>query len=436
MSEIDRVLLAKFLGGTGARPSTGARLGGACRDLGIWSDRTIDGCPTVRDGTGFGTWRERDYQRIRRRRVPRPRDTRILYTRATTTTVSVSVGLPHARQYKYTMASLMRGSVPGAEGSASQLSQLAGMLQKGVPRAVIEAKCNQQGISMQDVDDEINKLSEASEQGGADGGSGGGGGGGGEGTGADGGADGDALVPPERLELFAVLCQRSQSTGYGFPTTANRLSNLCTSPAMKDAAVRHAETTRPLLPASAAQLCEDFLAMKREHGSEVEKRLYSELTHTDLLDRLITKRPLVFYTSADNYLLKSGTAASHHTANQQPPRTAPHRPALPHTASHRPALPHTASHRLAPPRTPSRAFKRPERRRPRRVGRRGLGCGGSGAAPGGCHVIRRALHLCPHGCQHANPFHQQRKPRQHGRADAAGAGEVRAHRRVHWTGAT
>jgi hypothetical protein len=197
---------------------------------------------------------------------------------------------------RYTMASLIRGA-PGALASASQL---AGMLQKGVPRPSIMARANQQGIPMQAVDDELKKLR------GADGGSGGGGEGG---TSADDDGSG-AVVSPERLELFSALCQRSQSTGYDFPTTDNRLSNLCTTSAMKDAAVRHAETTRPLLPASAAQLCEDFLEMKREHGSDVEQKVYSELTLTGFMDRLLTKRPLVFYTSADNYLLKSGQSGA------------------------------------------------------------------------------------------------------------------------------
>jgi len=110
---------------------------------------------------------------------------------------------------------------------------------------------------------------------------------------------------------FEVLCERSQNTGYQFPTDANRLRRLCATTEMQLEAASHSEATRPLLPASGVLLCEEFLAMKQEHGSEVERALYSEMTLVEFFDRLVTKRPLVFYTSADRFLLKNNRSGAY-----------------------------------------------------------------------------------------------------------------------------
>jgi len=214
------------------------------------------------------------------------------------------------------MASLIQ-AVPKPNPAA--VTKLARMLEMGVPRASIMARAAQEGVDMAIVDGEAARLLDIKlgGDGGAGGGAGPSGAAGSTGSGAvaasaggGGNGGGGGVVPPERLELFARLCQRSASAGYQIPTTANRLANVCVTDTMKDAAVRHAETTRPLLPAKAARLCQEFLEVKLQHGSEVEQALYADLTLADFMDRLITKRPLVFYTGADNYLLKSGKSGA------------------------------------------------------------------------------------------------------------------------------
>jgi len=51
---------------------------------------------------------------------------------------------------------------------------------------------------------------------------------------------------------------------------------------------------------------DDFLRIKLARGSEVEKRLYTGMTVTQLVGRLIAKRPLMFMCATDTFLLKDG----------------------------------------------------------------------------------------------------------------------------------
>ena len=48
-----------------------------------------------------------------------------------------------------------------------------------------------------------------------------------------------------------------------------------------------------------------FLEAKRRSGSVVEKQIYEKMTILDLIDRLISKRPLAFYTSLDATTFRS-----------------------------------------------------------------------------------------------------------------------------------
>lgn len=60
----------------------------------------------------------------------------------------------------------------------------------------------------------------------------------------------------------------------------------------------------PLVHEEVLRLCLDFLALKRAHGSEVERGVYRDLTLEGLVDRLLVKRPLVFVGERDRYMLR------------------------------------------------------------------------------------------------------------------------------------
>lgn len=63
----------------------------------------------------------------------------------------------------------------------------------------------------------------------------------------------------------------------------------------------------PLIHARVLPLLAAFLHNKRLHGKKKEKSLYSSLSLLDLVDRLLKKRPIVFFNSIDNFLLRDGT---------------------------------------------------------------------------------------------------------------------------------
>ena len=69
---------------------------------------------------------------------------------------------------------------------------------------------------------------------------------------------------------------------------------------------QHMMEARVLFHSNVALLLDDFLEMKRTIGSEVEKKLYAGMDRAGLINRLITRRPVVFMTSSDGYTLRNG----------------------------------------------------------------------------------------------------------------------------------
>lgn len=118
---------------------------------------------------------------------------------------------------------------------------------------------------------------------------------------------------PEDQLSFETLCQRSDAVQlfskerqYKHPIQKNRMEVTCTTDAERRLVERYAATTRTLVPAKIRALMDDFLRIKLARGSEVEKRLYTGMTVTQLVGRLIAKRPLMFMCATDTFLLKDG----------------------------------------------------------------------------------------------------------------------------------
>ena len=58
-----------------------------------------------------------------------------------------------------------------------------------------------------------------------------------------------------------------------------------------------------------------FLNLKRRSGSVYEKRIYANISAAAFLDRLLTKRPVVFFTDRDQYMLRLPRSHAHATGS-------------------------------------------------------------------------------------------------------------------------
>lgn len=97
---------------------------------------------------------------------------------------------------------------------------------------------------------------------------------------------------------FDELVQKSQEFDNKigkFPTESNRMKTIAgEDPAKQAQIVTHAAGARPIMHARVFALCSKFLKHKIEDGSTKEQALYTGMTVPQFINRLLTKRPLVF----------------------------------------------------------------------------------------------------------------------------------------------
>ncbi len=92
-----------------------------------------------------------------------------------------------------------------------------------------------------------------------------------------------------------------------FPTRANRIAEIVKNdPAKRLIIENQAYGTRPLIHRKVLNFIKKFLRYKKRHGTKVEKKLYRYMDEYAFVDRLLTKRPLMFMTADDQYLLRNG----------------------------------------------------------------------------------------------------------------------------------
>ena len=92
-----------------------------------------------------------------------------------------------------------------------------------------------------------------------------------------------------------------------FPTQANRIDTIAGNDTEKQRKiVDQARDVRPILYTPVMNLIRKFLAFKKEYGTSIEQKLYASMNESAFIDRLLIKRPLMFMTEADTYLLRSG----------------------------------------------------------------------------------------------------------------------------------
>ena len=86
-------------------------------------------------------------------------------------------------------------------------------------------------------------------------------------------------------------------------TSANLIENLSS---YSETIETFANKAYPVIHESMIALIETFLNYKLQNGSSIEKDLYKDISVTQFIDRLISKRPLAFLTTADSWLTREG----------------------------------------------------------------------------------------------------------------------------------
>lgn len=118
------------------------------------------------------------------------------------------------------------------------------------------------------------------------------------------------LTSSSTTSLFATLVQKSMNFAKTtpFPTQANRIQSVANSnPQRMKAIEQDAQNVTIIMHTNVEKLIDDFLAYKRMHGSKKEKALYQNISTENFIKRLIIKRPLMFMTPSDTYLLRDGS---------------------------------------------------------------------------------------------------------------------------------
>ena len=103
-----------------------------------------------------------------------------------------------------------------------------------------------------------------------------------------------------------TFIRRSDSQSYKKPIQSNNLSKLFDKNKYIQYVIPyHANSTRPIVTKNTIILFINFLKIKKKYGTNIEKKIYENLTTHELIQRLITKRPLAFYSSIDSHLLQN-----------------------------------------------------------------------------------------------------------------------------------
>jgi len=117
-----------------------------------------------------------------------------------------------------------------------------------------------------------------------------------------------STVSDNKNQSFQDLVARSDAFMKKFPTHDNRIKVIAGNDVnIQNQIVTQARKTYPLMHKKVFQLIANFLKYKKQHGSTIEKKLYEKMSVHDFIERLLTKRPLMFMNANDSYLLRDGT---------------------------------------------------------------------------------------------------------------------------------
>jgi len=111
------------------------------------------------------------------------------------------------------------------------------------------------------------------------------------------------------LETFASLVAKSElfSKSAPFATYANLIKVIAKNNVdTQQQVARQANDVHPIISPSVVTLIQDYLEHKRKYGSSTEADLYAHMDVSAFFDRLLIKRPLMFMTENDTYMLRDG----------------------------------------------------------------------------------------------------------------------------------
>ena len=93
----------------------------------------------------------------------------------------------------------------------------------------------------------------------------------------------------------------SNNKGCIVRTSANLIAN---NKQKRDTIEKFANNAYPIIHESLLGLIQDFLTFKLRRGTSIERDFYKEMSLPDFVDRLICKRPLVFFMPVDSWIAK------------------------------------------------------------------------------------------------------------------------------------
>jgi len=95
------------------------------------------------------------------------------------------------------------------------------------------------------------------------------------------------------------------------PTRENRIEYLIENNMVtKEKIADQCTNTRVFTSPKVLKLMEDFLELKREYGTKIEKEVYKDLTVKSFCTRLLTNRPIIFLNSSDMHMRRDGMGSS------------------------------------------------------------------------------------------------------------------------------
>ncbi|XP_050513121.1 uncharacterized protein LOC126888790 isoform X2 [Diabrotica virgifera virgifera] len=116
------------------------------------------------------------------------------------------------------------------------------------------------------------------------------------------------VLPQPSLE---EIIRNSDSFPIEFPTKTNRCNHL-KNIVNENELLRNITSAYPVIHEKVLQMCCDFILFKREHGNDNELEFYKAMTPVDLINRLLSKRAVVFVGPYDKYMLLDGATGLGH----------------------------------------------------------------------------------------------------------------------------
>lgn len=90
--------------------------------------------------------------------------------------------------------------------------------------------------------------------------------------------------------------------------TENRMKSLVAADVVTSGEVAEcAARVRPLCHPEVVALCHAYLKQRQHHGTAIERRVYEGMDISSFLERLLTKRPLMFMGASDSWVLRDGS---------------------------------------------------------------------------------------------------------------------------------